>query len=88
MDGHAAPRLVEEQAAYRVVRPQVLHLREDGLARRRRHAGDDDIPDLTTRMAADDGENRSRGAPPDGRQWIGGRSHALMLGPGGSTRQR
>ena len=49
-------RLAQQQAPEGVVRPQRLHLLEDGRARRRQHAADDDIADLAPGMAADDGE--------------------------------
>ena len=64
MTGDAAARLAQEQAPKRVaVRPQVLHLLEDGIAGRRQHATDDDVADLTARVAADDGD-RATGAHP------------------------
>src|SRR5918995_965313 len=55
--GDAAARLAQEKAPKRVaVLPQVLHLLEDGIAGRRKHPADDDIADLTARVAADNGD--------------------------------
>ena len=57
MAGDAAARLVQEQPAQRIVGAQRLHLLEDGRARRRQHATDDDVADLPSGVAADDGEH-------------------------------
>ena len=44
----AAARLTQEKSPKRVaVRPQVLHLLEDGIAGRLEHSADDDVADLT-----------------------------------------
>ncbi len=55
--GDASARLAQEKAPKRVaVRPQVLHLLEDGIAGRGEHPADDDVADLTAGVTADDGD--------------------------------
>jgi hypothetical protein len=56
VSGNGAAGLAQEKPAQAVVGFERLHLLEDGRTVRRRHARDDDIPDLTTGVAADDGD--------------------------------
>jgi len=55
-----AARLAEQEAAQRVVAPQRLHLLEDRRPCRRRDSVDDDVANLPTGVATDDG-NRAPG---------------------------
>ena len=73
VDRDAPARLVEEQAADRVVRPKRLHLLEDRRARRRLHARHDDVPDLAAGMTPDDRDlaARAHGAPSRIRPTLG-----------------
>ena len=56
-----AARLAQQEPAQRVVAGERLHLLEDGRARRRRHAVDDDLADLAARVAFDDGDGATAG---------------------------
>jgi hypothetical protein len=53
-------RLAQQEPSQPVVPLQRLHLLENGLARRRVDAVDDDVADLPARMAADDRDGASR----------------------------
>ncbi len=66
VSGNGAARLAQEKPAQPVVGFERLHLLEDGRTVRRRHARDDDVPDLATGVAADDGDRPTsahRGRP-------------------------
>ena len=75
VDRDAPARLVKEQAADRVVRPERLHLLEDRRARRRLDPGDHDVPDLAARVAADDRQHGTGGLPADRVERIRRRGH-------------
>jgi hypothetical protein len=64
VDGDAAARLAQEQAAERVVALERLHLLEHCRPSGRQHAANDDVADLAARVAADDGESASSAHPP------------------------
>ena len=61
VNGDAAARLAQQQAAQRVVARERLHLLEHRLSGRRKDAAGDDVADLAAGVAAHD-RQRARGA--------------------------
>ncbi len=54
MHDNAATRLVEQQLSQRVVARECLHLLKDGVAGRSQDTTNDDVADLSARVASDD----------------------------------